>query len=68
MYLAQNFVHFAPSYALDVLVEYLFPKKEFKKIFQKLQNIPSFDSQDAHDALFDSKNALCLFLYIIQDI
>lgn len=68
MYLAQNFVHFAPSYALDVLVEYLFPKKEFKKIFQKLQNIPSFDSQDAHDALFDSKNALCLFMYIIQDM
>jgi indole-3-glycerol phosphate synthase len=68
MYLAQNFVHFAPSYALDVLVEYLFSQKEFKKIFQDIHKILDFDSQDAHDALFDSKNSLCLFVYIIQDI
>ena len=68
MYLAQNFVHFAPSYALDVLVEYLFPKKEFKKNFQNIHQIPDFDSQSTHDALFDSKNSLCLFVYIVQDI
>ncbi len=68
MYLSQNFVHFAPSYALDVLVEYLFTKKEFKTIFQDIHKVPDFNSQNAHDALFDSKNSLCLFVYIIQDI
>jgi len=33
MYMAQNLVHFAPSYALDVLVEHLMTKREFKNIF-----------------------------------
>ncbi len=68
MYMAQNLVHFAPSYALDVLVEHLMTKKEFKNIFDKIHGWKNFDVQDAHDALFDSKNALCLFVYIIQNI
>jgi DNA polymerase III epsilon subunit-like protein len=68
MYMAQNLVHFAPSYALDVLVEYLMTKKEFKKIFNTIHGQKEFDVENAHDALFDSKNAICLFVYVIQDI
>lgn len=68
MYMAQNLVHFAPSYALDVLVEHLMTKKEFKNIFDIIHGWKNFDVQDAHDALFDSKNALCLFVYIVQNI
>lgn len=68
MYLAQNLVHFAPSYALDVLVEYLLSQKEFKFIFDKIHSNKAFNAHDAHDALYDSKNALCLFFYAIQTI
>ena len=68
MYMAQNLVHFAPSYALDVLIEHLMTKKEFNNIFDMVHGWKIFDVQDAHDALFDSKNALCLFVYIVQDI
>jgi hypothetical protein len=34
--MAQNFVHFAPSYALDVLVEYLINKPNFIKYFDEI--------------------------------
>jgi hypothetical protein len=34
--MAQNLVHFAPSYALDVLVEYLMSRKEFLACFSEI--------------------------------
>jgi hypothetical protein len=63
--MAQNFVHFAPSYALDVLVEYLMTRKEFKKIFAIVHADKQFDVSQAHDALYDAKNAASLFIYAI---
>lgn len=68
MYMAQNLVHFAPSYALDVLIEHLMSKKEFKKIFDEIHGGNVFNVENSHDALFDSKNALTLFCYCIIDI
>lgn len=68
MYMAQNLVHFAPSYALDVLIEHLMSKKEFKNVFEEIHGGNVFNVENAHDALFDSKNALTLFHYCILDI
>jgi hypothetical protein len=66
--MAQNLVHFAPSYALDVLIEHLMSKKEFKNVFEEIHGGNVFNVENAHDALFDSKNALTLFHYCILDI
>lgn len=68
MYLAQNLVHFAPSYALDVLIEHLMPRNDFQKIFHEIHLGKIFDVKNSHDALFDSKNALTLFYYLLSDI
>ncbi len=64
--LAQSFVHFAPSYALDVLVEHLLSKEKFKNTFDKIHGGVAFDSNDVHDALYDSKNSLALFFYLLS--
>ncbi len=66
--MAQNLVHFAPSYALDVLVEHLMSRKEFVKCFNNIHNSNKFDIAQAHDALYDAKNALVLFSYVIWDM
>jgi hypothetical protein len=66
--MAQNLVHFAPSYALDVLIEHLMSKKEFKTVFDEIHSGNMFNVENAHDALFDSKNALTLFYYLLLDI
>ncbi len=59
--LAQNLAHFAPSYALEVLIQHLKDKINVKLNIEnekdsKLQN---------HDALFDVFNTITLFLYFI---
>ena len=63
--MSQNLVHFAPSYALDVLVEYLMSRKEFKNIFSIIHKNQKFDVSKSHDALYDVKNSLSLFFYFI---
>ncbi len=66
--MAQNLVHFAPSYALDVLVEHLMSRKEFLSYFLEIHQGKKFDVSQAHDALYDAKNALALFAYILWDM
>lgn len=66
-YLAQNLVHFALSYALDVLVESLMMKDSFKSLFLKI-HWSEYDGDKIHDALYDSKNALALFMYEMNRI
>lgn len=66
--MAQNLVHYAPSYALDVLIEHLMPRKEFSLCFANIHKWVKFDVTQAHDALYDAKNALALFSYIISDM
>jgi hypothetical protein len=63
--MAQNLVHFAPSYALDVLVEHLMSRKLFVSYFSEIHQGKTFDVAQAHDALYDAKNALVLFSYIL---
>lgn len=66
--LAQTFVHFAPSYALEVLIEYLNDKEKlFSEILAKLDIDLNMDDT-FHDALYDTQNSLALFDYCIRYI
>lgn len=67
-YLAQNLIHYPLSYALDVLVESLISNKIFKEFFLKLHWWEDYDENNIHDWLYDSQNALALFLYEINRI
>ena len=67
-YLAQNLIHYPLSYALDVLVESLGSNKIFKEYFLKLHGWDEYDENNIHDWLYDSQNALTLFLYEINRI
>jgi hypothetical protein len=53
---------------LDVLVEHLMNRKEFLSCFDAIHKWNKFDVSQAHDALYDAKNALALFSYIINDM
>jgi DNA polymerase III epsilon subunit-like protein len=65
--LAQSLVHFAPSYALEVLVSYLQHKdKDFVSWFEKLHD--DVEAISFHDALHDALHAASLFLYCMERI
>ena len=59
--LAQTIVHYAPSYALEVLIENLKAEKLFNNIFSDEDH----GEEKSHDAFFDTKNSIKLFLYFI---
>ncbi len=66
---SQKLVHFAPSYALEVLVEYLYEKDaSFTKIAQNYDLSVTSKEDKFHDALYDTKNALAMFRYFVQRI
>lgn len=60
--LAQTIVHYAPSYALEVLIENLKSEKLFSSIFSE----ESHGEEKSHDAFFDTKNSNKLFLYFVK--
>ena len=62
MSLAQAIVHYAPSYALEVLIENLKSEKLFTTIFSE----ENHGEEKAHDAFFDTKNSNKLFLYFVK--
>jgi hypothetical protein len=62
MNLAQTIVHYAPSYALEVLIENLKEERLFSKIFSD----ENHGEEKSHDAFFDTKNSMKLFLYFIS--
>ncbi|MCX6825480.1 MAG: 3'-5' exonuclease [candidate division SR1 bacterium] len=62
--LAQTIIHYAPSYALEVLIENLKAEKVFNTIFSDEDH----GNEKAHDAFFDTKNSLKLFLYFVQHV
>jgi len=62
MQLAQTVVHYAQSYALEILIENLQNEKLFTAIFNDEQH----GEEKSHDAFFDTKNSIKLFLYFIQ--
>jgi len=61
MQLAQTIVHYAPSYALEILIENLKEDKIFSKIFSDEDH----GEEKSHDAFFDTKNSIKLFLYFV---
>lgn len=65
--LAQTLVHYAPSYALEVLIHYL--QKKEKNMLTRLDAYGLVDTEDTfHDALHDSKNALALCMYLFSRV
>lgn len=61
--LTQRLVHFAPSYALDVLSEYLQKFQRFVD-YWKIHHID--DEKHFHDALYDCICAAVVFLYCVD--
>ena len=62
MNLAQAIVHYTPSYALEVLIENLKSEKSFNAIFHE----ENHGEEKSHDAFFDTKNSIKLFLYFVN--
>ena len=62
MPLAQTIVHYAPSYALEVLIENLKSDKLFTTIFSE----ENHGEEKSHDAFFDTKNSNKLFIYFVK--
>jgi len=65
---SQNFIHFVPSFALEVLCQYLLKNKEsFAPIYNAMRSGDQ-DKTTFHDALYDAKCAAALFLYIVKHV
>ena len=62
MSLAQTIVHYTASYALEVLIENLKSEKLFTTIFSEEDH----GEEKSHDAFFDTKNSIKLFLYFVK--
>ncbi len=60
--LAQTIVHYAQSYALEILIQNLKSEKLFTTIFAD----NTHGEEKSHDAFFDTKNSTKLFLYFVQ--
>jgi len=66
--LAQTFVHYSPSYALEILMNHMQTEDEFNKIFLELNGGKEHADEDSHDAMYDTKNSLALFIYFVNYI
>lgn len=62
MQIGQTMIHYAPSYALEVLIENLKEDEIYKSIFAQ----DNHGEEKAHDAFFDTKNSLKLFVYGVK--
>lgn len=65
--LSQSLIHYAPSYALEVLCEALQQKPTFQQILKSLQ-LSLGDDASFHDAFFDAKLSIALFWYLIERV
>lgn len=61
--LSQDLMHYVPSYAQEVLIQQLQTKPEFH---QKMDEFGLGGEVSFHDAFFDAKLSLLLFLHLIQ--
>lgn len=66
--LSQTLVHYAPSHALEILVSHLQSEALFARAFTRIHAGLRLDQLKHHDALVDTKNALALFWYAVEDI
>ncbi len=62
----QNLIHYAPSYSLEILINYLSEKKEFINFIKKHQI--KFDNKKNHNALYDAKSSIIIFFYLCSYI
>ena len=65
--LAQSLIHYTPSYALEILIDTLKEKEQFKVIYKNLQP-HLWDEENFHDAYYDSKITIALFQYLLQRV
>ena len=64
---SQNFIHFVPSFSLEVLFPLLYQEQEsFIQITKDCAIM--VEEENFHDALYDAKTAAALYLYIVQHI
>lgn len=63
--LMQNFVHYAPSYALDVLTKHIQENKVFNQLNLDWKFL-SEGEESFHDALCDTQNSLGFFVYVVS--
>ena len=67
--LSQAFVHYAPSHALEVLVEYLKEKDpELSPRLKAYWLAESWSTDTFHNALYDTKHSLALYMYFISTL
>jgi len=64
---AKSLIHFVPSFALEVLCQYLSDNKELFIDIRKKLGMQEQQS-NFHDALYDAKSAAALFLYMISHV
>ncbi len=65
--LMQNFVHYAPSYALDVLTKHIQENKVFNQLDLDWKFLSEWE-ESFHDALCDTQNSLGFFVYVVKYI
>ena len=63
--LMQNFIHYAPSYALDVLTKHIQENKVFNQLDLDWKFLSEWE-ESFHDALCDTQNSLWFFVYVIK--
>ena len=64
--LSQTFVHYAPSYALEVLVAHVQTKEPmFNDILMKM-TWAQHDAELAHDALYDTLESLAMYRFFVE--
>lgn len=67
--LSQTFVHYAPSHALEVLIQHLQEKDpELLPWLEMYWLMPSSSKDSFHDALYDTKHSLALYMYCISTL
>ena len=64
---AQTLIHYAPSYALEILCESLQSKANFQQILKNLQ-LFLWEEANFHDAFFDAKLSIALFRYLVKRV
>lgn len=64
--LSQTFIHYAPSYALEVLVAHVQTKEpSFNDILQKMIGW-KHDAELSHDALYDTLESLAMYRFFVE--
>jgi len=61
-------VHYAPSHALEVIVQHLYAKEPTFASWLKRYDLSMNDEGSFHDALYDTKNSLAVYMFFMEYI